>query len=127
MRLALENREAPLSDPARFAQAIRGLAYDAHRTLRHSPSPAALRKLSRRIDALVGGPRRPPRGARSGPGWTTSGERCGRRPSTGPGHLAPCASVPELAARVVPAHGPGERRRGVGITEVERGWPRRYG
>ena len=53
MRLALENREPSLSDPARFAQAIRGLAHDAHRTLRHSPSPAALRGLSRRIDALA--------------------------------------------------------------------------
>jgi hypothetical protein len=42
-----------LSDPARFARAIRGLAYDAHRTLKHSPSPAALRKLTRRIEALA--------------------------------------------------------------------------
>ena len=41
-----------LSDPARFAQAIRGLARDAHRTLRHEPSPAALRGLSRRIERL---------------------------------------------------------------------------
>jgi hypothetical protein len=41
-----------LSDPARFARAIRGLAYEARRTLRHSPSPAALRKLSRCIDLL---------------------------------------------------------------------------
>jgi hypothetical protein len=41
-----------LSDPARFAQAIRGLAYDAHRTLKHSPSPAALRKLGRRVEVL---------------------------------------------------------------------------
>ena len=41
-----------LSDPTRFAQAIRRLAQDAHQTLRHSPSPAALRKLSRRIDLL---------------------------------------------------------------------------
>jgi hypothetical protein len=41
-----------LSDPARFARAIRGLAYGAHRTLRHAPSPAALQKLSRRIDLL---------------------------------------------------------------------------
>jgi len=39
-----------LSDPALFAQAIRGLARDAHRTLTHSPSPAALRTLSRRIE-----------------------------------------------------------------------------
>jgi hypothetical protein len=52
MRLALETKEGSLSDPARFAQAIRGLAYDAHRTLKHSPSPAALRKLSRRIELL---------------------------------------------------------------------------
>jgi hypothetical protein len=41
-----------LSDPARFAQAIRGIARDAHRTLTHSPSPAALRRLSRRIELL---------------------------------------------------------------------------
>jgi hypothetical protein len=41
-----------LSDPARFAEAIRGLAYDAHRALTHSPSPAALGRLSRRIDLL---------------------------------------------------------------------------
>jgi hypothetical protein len=52
MRLALEKKDAPLSDPGRFAQAIRDLAYDAHRTLKHSPSPAALRKLARRIDVL---------------------------------------------------------------------------
>jgi hypothetical protein len=42
-----------LSDPARFAQAIRGLARDAHRTLTHSPSPVALRGLSRRIELLA--------------------------------------------------------------------------
>ena len=42
-----------LSDPARFAQAIRGLAQDAHRTLTHSPSPASQRGLSRRIDVLA--------------------------------------------------------------------------
>jgi hypothetical protein len=41
-----------LSDPARFAHAIRGLARDAHRTLTHTPSPAALRGLSRRIERL---------------------------------------------------------------------------
>jgi hypothetical protein len=52
MRLALENREDSLSDPARFAEVIRGLAYDAHRTLTHSPSRAALRRLSRRIEFL---------------------------------------------------------------------------
>jgi hypothetical protein len=40
-----------LSDPARFAQAIRTLARDAHQ-LRHSPSAAALRRLSRRIELL---------------------------------------------------------------------------
>ena len=52
MRLTLEKKVASLSDPARFAQAIRSLAYDAHRTLNHSPSPAALRKLARRIEQL---------------------------------------------------------------------------
>jgi hypothetical protein len=52
MQLALKNREDTLSDPARFAQAIRGLAHAAHRTLTHSPSPAALRRLSGRIDLL---------------------------------------------------------------------------
>ena len=41
-----------LSDPARFAQAIRDLAQDAHQTLTHSPSAAALRGLSRRIEVL---------------------------------------------------------------------------
>jgi hypothetical protein len=52
MRLALETKEGSLSDPARFAQAIRALASDAHRTLKHSPSPAALRRLTRRIKVL---------------------------------------------------------------------------
>ena len=52
MRLALETKKASLSDPDRFAQAVRDLAYDAHRTLTHSPSPAALRQLSRRIELL---------------------------------------------------------------------------
>jgi hypothetical protein len=42
-----------LSDPARFAQSIRGLAYDAHRTLTHSQSPSALRRLARRIEVLT--------------------------------------------------------------------------
>ena len=42
-----------LSDPARFAQAIRDLAGDAHRTLAHAPSAAALRGLSRRIERLT--------------------------------------------------------------------------
>lgn len=41
-----------LSDPTRYAQAIRELAQDAHRTLRHSPSSAALRSLSRRLKLL---------------------------------------------------------------------------
>jgi hypothetical protein len=41
-----------LSDPARFAQAIRDLARDSHRTLTHSPSPAALRGLYRRIELV---------------------------------------------------------------------------
>jgi hypothetical protein len=52
MRLALVKKEASLSDPARFGRAVRELAYDAHRTLRHSPSPAALRDLARRIEVL---------------------------------------------------------------------------
>lgn len=52
MILALETKEGSLSDPARFAQAVRGLAYDTHRTLKHSPSPAVLRRLSRRIELL---------------------------------------------------------------------------
>ena len=42
-----------LSDPARFAHAIRGLARDAHRTLAHAPSAPALRQLSRRIEHLA--------------------------------------------------------------------------
>ncbi len=42
-----------LSDPAQFAQAIRSLARDAHRTLTYSPSPTALRRLSRRIETLA--------------------------------------------------------------------------
>jgi len=42
-----------LSDPAQFAQAIRGIARDAHRTLTHSPSAAALRGLSRRIELMA--------------------------------------------------------------------------
>jgi hypothetical protein len=52
MGLVLEKKNASLSDPGRFAQAIRDLAYDARRTLKHSPSPAALRELSRRIELL---------------------------------------------------------------------------
>ncbi len=42
-----------LSDPARFAQAIRDLARDAHQTLTLSPSPLPLCRLSRRIDTLA--------------------------------------------------------------------------
>jgi hypothetical protein len=42
-----------LSGSARFARAIRGLARDAHRTLAHAPSPAALRGLPRRIERLA--------------------------------------------------------------------------
>jgi hypothetical protein len=42
-----------LSDPARFAQAIRDLARDAHQTLQHAPSQAALRGLSRRVERLA--------------------------------------------------------------------------
>jgi hypothetical protein len=41
-----------LSDPAQFAQAIRELAREAHRTLEHSPTPSAVRSLSRRIERL---------------------------------------------------------------------------
>jgi hypothetical protein len=41
-----------LSDPARFAEAIRALARDAHQ-LRHSNSAAALWRLSRRVDVLA--------------------------------------------------------------------------
>jgi hypothetical protein len=42
-----------MSDPARFAQAIRRLALETHHTLGHSPSATALRWLSRRIEALA--------------------------------------------------------------------------
>jgi hypothetical protein len=52
MRLTLEAKKPSLSDPGRFAQAVRDLAYDAHRALRHSTSPAALRELARRIEHL---------------------------------------------------------------------------
>jgi hypothetical protein len=52
MRLAPAPQKNTLSDPARFARAIRNLAYDANWTLTHSPSPAALKKLSLRIDLL---------------------------------------------------------------------------
>jgi hypothetical protein len=52
MGLVLEMKNASLSDPARFAQAIRDLAHDAHRTLKNSPSPAALRELARRVEHL---------------------------------------------------------------------------
>jgi hypothetical protein len=55
-----------LSDPARFARAVRGLARDAHRTMRDEPSSAALRGLSRRIERLssaLGDRRRGPIGS----------------------------------------------------------------
>jgi hypothetical protein len=42
-----------LPDQAWFAQAIRDLARDAHETLIHSPPPATLRGLIRRIDILA--------------------------------------------------------------------------
>ncbi|QEH39273.1 hypothetical protein OJF2_78880 (plasmid) [Aquisphaera giovannonii] len=41
-----------LSDPARFAQAIRDVARDAHQ-LRNATSPASARGLSRRIESLA--------------------------------------------------------------------------
>jgi hypothetical protein len=41
-----------LSNPPRFAEAIRELALDAHWTLAHSPSAVALRGLSLRIEVL---------------------------------------------------------------------------
>jgi hypothetical protein len=41
-----------LLDPARFAKEIRWLALDAHRTLRHSPNSADLRRLRRRIELV---------------------------------------------------------------------------
>lgn len=41
-----------LSDPARLAQAVRGLAHDAHAALTHSGSAEALRGLIRRIDVV---------------------------------------------------------------------------
>jgi hypothetical protein len=40
------------TDPSRIALAVRDLARDAHRTLGHSPSPAALHGLARRIERL---------------------------------------------------------------------------
>jgi hypothetical protein len=54
------------TDPAWIAQAIRDLARDAHRTLGHSPSPTAVRGLTRRIERLssaLGDRRRSPVGA----------------------------------------------------------------
>ena len=42
-----------LSDPTRIAQTIRVLARDAHLTLRHTPSPAALRALAQRVDLVT--------------------------------------------------------------------------
>lgn len=62
-----------LLDPAQFAQAIRSLAEDAHRTLKHGPSPAAVRRLSRRVELLssvLGDRRDSPIGA-----WLASVER----------------------------------------------------
>jgi hypothetical protein len=41
-----------MTDPAQFADALRTLAYDAHRTLRQSPSPTALCGLHHRVAAL---------------------------------------------------------------------------
>ena len=41
-----------LSEPTKLAQAIRDLARDAHQTLTCSPSAAALRRLSRRIELV---------------------------------------------------------------------------
>jgi hypothetical protein len=41
-----------LWDPERFADAIRSVALDAHRTLAETPSPATLHELSRRISRL---------------------------------------------------------------------------
>lgn len=52
MQSELTYYENTLSDPARFAQAIRALARDAHRTLNHAPSRAALWQLNRRIEIL---------------------------------------------------------------------------
>jgi hypothetical protein len=52
MRLAYENMEDVLSDPARFAEAIRAVAQDAYQ-LRQSPCAAALQMLSRRIELLT--------------------------------------------------------------------------
>lgn len=42
-----------LSDPAHFAQAIRGIAHEAHQTMTHTPSPGDLCGLSRRIELLA--------------------------------------------------------------------------
>ena len=52
MRFALENLDDALSNPARFAEAIRALAQDANE-LRHSPSAAARWRVSRRIELLA--------------------------------------------------------------------------
>jgi hypothetical protein len=51
-----------LSDPARFARAIRGIARDAHRTLTQSPSAEALWGLSLRIEFLASALEDRPRG-----------------------------------------------------------------
>ena len=100
MQSALINRDSTLSDPARFAQAIRDLAYDAHRTLKHSPSPAALRGLARRIEAAStshprGSPREPGRDLAVQP---RARGAVGRR-SPSQGHTVPCAFAGSQATR----------------------------
>ena len=52
MRLALEHTQETLSDPARFAEALRALAQDAYQ-LRQSPCAAARQMLFRRIELLT--------------------------------------------------------------------------
>jgi hypothetical protein len=52
MRLALEEMNETLSNPAVFAAAIRTLARDAHQ-LRQSPTAAVVWGLSRRIERLA--------------------------------------------------------------------------
>ncbi len=46
-------RTLSVSDPARFARAIREVARDAHETLTHPAPPRAFRELSRRIEILL--------------------------------------------------------------------------
>jgi hypothetical protein len=53
MDRTLKSPALSLSDPARFARALRTLARDAHRALGQDPDPAALRALRRRADALA--------------------------------------------------------------------------